>query len=229
MPAKLAIFALPTLAAFLVCGCATEQLASTTVDVSASATDVYYKMVLDNLARACTEPGGLPWAIKLTAGGIAVNDTDTLTAGFSEKSQLITPNAGASGNRAWQRSWTVSPVTHIGTLRKLQRYYGEVVCLSRKPGAKPDGADAEDLKGICFTSFHFCSGSAPFGTISAQHGNWSAYVDAGDLSSLTDLTLVVIKTMNAMNSSSKNPTAPPFPSQLLSVPENSFSPMFRTP
>jgi hypothetical protein len=58
------------LGAFLVCGCATEQLVSTTVDVSASATDVYYKMVLDNLARAYSEPDGLPWAIKLTAGGV---------------------------------------------------------------------------------------------------------------------------------------------------------------
>jgi hypothetical protein len=209
------------LGAFLVCGCATEQLVSTTVDVSASATDVYYKMVLDNLARAYSEPDGLPWAIKLTAGGIAVNDTDTLTAGFSEKSQLITPNAGASGNRAWQRSWTVSPVTHIETLRKLQGYYGDVVSSYHSGATTINGPYADDLKGICAKDFHFCSGAAPLGTISAQHGNWSAYVESSDLSSLTDLTLAVIKTMNT---SLKTPASPAFPSQLLSVPSNSLSP-----
>jgi hypothetical protein len=113
--------------AVIICGCATEQLQNSTVSVSASATDIYYQMVLQNLARAYEEPDGLPWGVELTTGSIQVNDTEQLTGGYSETWPMVTPTAGIQSQRVVQQSWGTAPVTNLSALMALKGYYTDVV------------------------------------------------------------------------------------------------------
>jgi hypothetical protein len=104
-------------------GCATERLRDNTVAVSASSTDIYYQMVLENVARAHVEHHVLPWAIQLSSSQIAVNYTDQLQGGYSETWPMVTPSANFQGTGVLQQNWTISPVMNHLALLELQTLY----------------------------------------------------------------------------------------------------------
>jgi hypothetical protein len=119
--------AIATFMGMFLCGCAAERLRDNAVAVSATTTDIYYQMVLQNLARAYAQPSVLPWGIELSSGSVGVNDTEQVTGGYSENWPAVMPSAGILANRALQQSWTTAPITNESALLALQRYYGAVV------------------------------------------------------------------------------------------------------
>jgi hypothetical protein len=119
------------------CGCtATERLRNNTVTMSASTTDVYYQMVLQNLARAYAEPNVLPWGIELASGNVAVNDSGQLNGGYSETWPKVVPSTTGQVQRVLQQGWTTAPVANMFALLELRTYYSAVVDHAKDP-SKP--------------------------------------------------------------------------------------------
>jgi hypothetical protein len=108
-------------------GCGTGRLKDNTASVSASTTDIYYQMVLQNLARAYAQKHALPWGVALNNGIIGVNSSFQLGGTYAETSQLITPGAAASGQWILQQQWTTTPVSDYDALSSLHKYYDDAV------------------------------------------------------------------------------------------------------
>lgn len=126
--------------AFILCSCATEHLADRTESVSSSAIDIYYDQVLDNIAREKEVPDCLPWAMELTSASVALNDTTTLTGGYAETAQKVTPSAGLSGSRVIQQSWGVVPVTNQVVLWQLKAWYYRASLHKKITNLKPSAS-----------------------------------------------------------------------------------------
>jgi hypothetical protein len=115
-------------------GCGTGRLKDNTASVSASTTDIYYQMVLQNLARDYAQRHALPWGIALNNGIIGVNSSFQLGGTYAETSQLITPGAAASGQWILQQQWTTTPVSDYDALSSLHAYYDDVVAAFNDTG-----------------------------------------------------------------------------------------------
>jgi len=55
-------------------GCTAEQLRDDTLQAASTLTDIQDQMVLDNVAIMASNPGLLPWHIRLATGSVEVRD-----------------------------------------------------------------------------------------------------------------------------------------------------------
>jgi hypothetical protein len=108
-------------------GCDSARLTGNTSSLSASTTDIYYEMVLQNLARDYAQKHALPWGIALNSGTIGVNSNFQLGGTYSEVSQNITPGVTAQGQWILQQQWATAPVSDYDALGSLHDYYDDVV------------------------------------------------------------------------------------------------------
>lgn len=106
-------------------GCTHSALRGNTVATASTLTDLYYQMVLSNLAMAVCRPGLLPWHLKVTQGVVAATDSANPTFMFVWPPTVRT--AGFVGSRSAAETWTVVPETDAGRLHALQEYYATAV------------------------------------------------------------------------------------------------------
>jgi hypothetical protein len=217
-------------------GCATERLRDNTVSVASSTTDVFYYMVLENVARQHEEPGALPWGIQLSSGQVAVNDTQQLTGGYQETWPKVVPSATLMQNRALQQNWNVAPVNNQAALLEMRKYFYLASC--HQPVSEPatpqlittqtettNGSDrpkttimsqtasADDIRlgSIDTRCFEFCTlGKAPANSYHVDYGATTAFVRKTDdhIQAFTKFTLLILDTINQGSATPSSTTAP---------------------
>jgi len=86
--------------------------------------DILEEMALDNLEMIRQDPGALPWHLKVTNGGIQIQDqvvAPSYTYAWPAIAQTVSANG--LGQRQWQLGWTVVPTVGKKQLLKLQALY----------------------------------------------------------------------------------------------------------
>ena len=164
--------------ALVLAGCATRQLADTTVAQGDTISDIEYRMVLANMAMFRTyrprtlADSPLPWHLKITQGSAEVADSVSPTVGASLPSAETAP--GVTASRGVTVNWTFVPDTENAHLLLLRDLYF---------AATRDGAFEAD----------FDEGARPGGAPAARYRGLWVWPRPGHIGALTNLALTVLK------------------------------------
>lgn len=121
-------------------GCHTHRiLRKETAEVSVTLTDIYYKQVLDNIARFLHAPASMPSFAIINAGTVNVSDTyggavtpqyaPTLTTASQGGGALpiLSIIFGVTASRNITENWSTSPVTDSDNIRRMRCAFQLVV------------------------------------------------------------------------------------------------------
>jgi hypothetical protein len=142
-----------TVLAFALCaslaGCATTQLAHSTVDVAGTIENIEVAQAVENFGRFTEQPGAMPSMVALTGGTVQVVNTITPSVTFPLSHMFVrtvsaTPSAATttaggastlSGTVTWQQNFNIAPVNDPFVLRNLAALFRAVVhCDPNHPG-----------------------------------------------------------------------------------------------
>jgi hypothetical protein len=164
--------------AVLLAGCATTQLATTTLAQGDTVSDIEYRMVLANLAMfrtyrpATLAASPLPWQLKITQGSAEVADSINPTVGATYPPPVVATPALAA-TRGVTVNWTFAPETDSAHLTQLRAAYF---------AAASDPAFAAD----------FAEGTKPGGKPVGRYQGLYVWPKPDHIGALTTLTLTVL-------------------------------------
>jgi hypothetical protein len=115
-------------------GCSNVVLHRAALNQAATVTDIQYQIVLDNIAMLKSNPGALPWHVKLLSGTVTANNEVASTGTYqvaeavsATPARTITRIIAATPKAVLQQGWTISPVTDAHELRALRTKYLEII------------------------------------------------------------------------------------------------------
>jgi hypothetical protein len=134
-------------------GCATTQLARTTVNVAGTIEEIQISQVVENFGRFKSRPGAMPSMVSLSGGTVQVVNTVTPAVTFplshmfartvSATPATTTTMAGGSstisGTVTWQQNFNIVPIVDPFVLRNLAALYGTAVGCA--DGGRPNPID----------------------------------------------------------------------------------------
>lgn len=120
--------------------CTAERLRDDTLQVAGTLTDIQYQMVLDNLAMMASNPGLLPWHVRLATGSVEVRDQVSAELGLNSLTwrrvyDLLDARALLIPERRRSQEWNIVPVASPKDLLRLQTAYQQAV--GRAAGGPP--------------------------------------------------------------------------------------------
>jgi hypothetical protein len=115
---------------FLLTGCTTTKLRTSTVSQAGSLAELQYQQVLNNLAMFCSNPDIMPSLVNLKDGSAQIADVGSASY-LGDWHRAFGSHPTVLGSRTVVEQWSVSPVTDDNELELLQLAYKRAVGIDR--------------------------------------------------------------------------------------------------